>query len=71
MCPIPVKYALRGDKMFKREFNIFCLDCHLHSVLEWPRGDMGGTVPFSFGVPCPEYWPLAAEELFGALLLFL
>jgi len=31
------------------------------------RGHMGGTIASSFGVPCPEYWPLGCR---GAIRSF-
>lgn len=36
-------------RAFKVHFSISFLDCHLHNMLIWPRGDMGGTVLSSLG----------------------
>lgn len=54
-------YSLHSEVTgtFKASLSISCLDCYLHSVLEWPRGDMGDPVLSSLGYPVL----LAAEGL--------
>lgn len=53
---------LEMTRAFKVHFSISFLDCHMHNMLIWPRGDMSGTVLSSLGLPYPKHWPPGCRE---------